>query len=247
MRRALWLLAIPGVLGAADDLVARGAVVYRNSCGVTYCHGPEGKPSRAPGLAGRGLDAVTIATTAASGIPNTSMPAFGSQLKPEDLMAVAAYIVSLGGSGGAASGAKPQPKLPADVKEGRALFFDATRTGNCGSCHELGGMGVPVSIALQDLRKARTSDLRGVTAAEIVTVKAPGERVFPAVVVEKSAVRLRVYDVSSRLPVLRTFRAADVSLTPGGSWKHADAASLYTDSELAAISRYLKWAAEQSQ
>jgi mono/diheme cytochrome c family protein len=246
MMRAFWLLAFPALLAAAEDPVARGAVVYRNSCGVTYCHGPEGKASRAPALAGRGLDVPAIAGTAARGIPNTSMPAFGAQLKPEDLMAVAAYIVSLGG-GGATAAAKPAPPMPANVREGRALFFDAARTGSCGSCHEVGGVGVPVSIALQDLRKARTTDLRGLTASDIVTVNASGESPFPAVVVEKSAARVRVYDVSSRLPVLRTFRAADVSLTPGGSWKHADAATLYTDSELAAISRYLKWAAENIQ
>lgn len=41
--------------------------------------------------------AVTVINIAAMGIPNTSMPAFREQLKPEDLAAVATYVVSLNG------------------------------------------------------------------------------------------------------------------------------------------------------
>ena len=63
------------------------------------------------------------------------------------------------------------------------------------------------------------------------------------VVAEKAADRIRVYDLSSRLPVLRTFAPAEVVLTPGASWTHGAAASLYTDAELEAISRYLHWSA----
>jgi hypothetical protein len=62
-------------------------------------------------------------------------------------------------------------------------------------------------------------------------------------VAEKAADRIRVYDLSSRLPVLRTFAPAEVVLTPGSSWTHTAAASLYTDAELEAISRYLRWSA----
>jgi mono/diheme cytochrome c family protein len=246
MRRAWWLVAFPALLAAAEDPVARGAIVYRNSCGVTYCHGPEGKAARAPALAGRGLTVEAIGMTAARGIPNTSMPAFGARLKPEELMAVAAYVVSLGG-GGATAAPKAAVAMPPDVRKGRDLFFDAARTGACGSCHEVGGMGIPVSIALTDLRKARISELRAVAAPDVVTAQPTGEAAFPAVVVEKSQDRVRVYDLSSRLPVLRTFRASEVTVTAGGSWQHATAAALYTDSELAAIAQYLKWAAGQIQ
>ena len=243
MRRWLSVLTLPFLAQAADD-VARGAVVFRESCAVAYCHGSEGRASRAPALAGRRFDVGTVVGIAAMGIPNTSMPAFAGQLKPEDLAAVAAYVVSLNASD--AEGAKQVAKLasmPPEVARGRSLFFDAARTGACGSCHEISERGVPVSIALQDLRTAKLDNLRGVETPNVVTVHPSGEEPFPAVVVEKGARRIRVYDLSSRLPVLRTFESSDVVLAPGSSWSHRTATGLYTEAELGVISGYLHWLA----
>jgi mono/diheme cytochrome c family protein len=240
----MWLLLLPILAQAADDKIARGAEVYRRSCGVPYCHGPEGKAGRAPGLAGRFLESGVIVRTATTGIPNTSMPGFAALLKSEDIQAVAAYIVSLNG-GGPAAGSRPAVAMPADVQRGRALFFDAARVGACGACHEVGGRGVLVSTGLQDLAAARLQDLRRVQTHEVVTARPSGESAFPAVVVEKAADRIRVYDLSSPLPVLRSFAPAEVVLTPGASWTHSASASLYTDAELDAISRFLRWSAGQ--
>ena len=171
------------------------------------------------------------------------MPSFAGRLKPEDMQAVAAYVVSLNATG-AAAGSKPAAvTMPPAVQQGRALFFDAARTGACGSCHEVGGRGIRVSIALQDLTAARLEDLRAVATPGVVTARPTGEDPFPAVVVEKTAARIRVYDLSSRLPVLRSFSPEGVALTPGSSWSHSSAAGLYTVPELDAISRYLHWVA----
>jgi cytochrome c553 len=172
------------------------------------------------------------------------MPAFGGRLKTEDIAAVAAYIVGLGG-GTTSQGEAARPAMPADIEQGRALFFDATRTGACGSCHEVGGRGVPVSIALNDLRKARIRNPRTIETPEVVTVRPPGEASFPALIAEKTASRLRVYDLSSRLPVQRTFEPEEVVVVRGTSWRHSEAALLYTDPELDAVVRFLKWAAER--
>ena len=242
MRLCMWMLLLPILAPAADDKIARGIEVYRTSCGVPYCHGPEGRAGRAPGLAGRSFAPDDIVRTATTGIPNTSMPGFAALLKPEDIQAVAAYIVSLNG-GGPAAVSRPAADVPADAQRGRALFFDAARTGACGACHEVGGRGVLVSAGLQDLAAARLQDFRQVPTPEVVTARPSGEPAFPAVVAEKAADRIRVYDLSSRLPVLRTFAPAEVVLTPGASWTHGAAASLYTDAELEAISRYLHWSA----
>lgn len=246
MRRWMWLAAmLPALAQAQDGKVARGAEVYRASCGVAYCHGPEGRAGRAPRLAGRGLEGAAIVRTVSEGIPKTSMPSFAAQLKPEDIEAVAAYIMSLGAGDGAAVAAKPAAAMPPAVERGRSLFFDATRMGNCGSCHEVGGWGSPVSIALQDLRSARLDNLRTAPTPEVITARPSGEDPFPAVVAEKTSNRVRVYDLSSRLPVLRSFASAEVTLTPGSSWRHETAASLYTDAELDSIAGYLRWAAGQ--
>jgi mono/diheme cytochrome c family protein len=170
------------------------------------------------------------------------MPGFAALLKPEEIQAVAAYIVSLDG-GGRAAASRSAADLPADAQRGRALFFDAARTGACGACHEAGGRGVLVSTGLQDLATARLEDLRRVPTPEVVTARPAGETAFPAVVAEKAASRIRVWDLSARLPVLRTFLPAEVVLGPGASWTHSAAASLYTDAELEAIARYLHWLA----
>src|SRR5205807_2008301 len=133
----LGLLAVLVATAADEDRVTRGAAVYGKSCGVAYCHGPEGKAGRAPALAGRGLAASMIVAVATGGIPNTGMPGFGRQLKPEDLEAVAAYIVSLGGNtANPATGSGEGRTVAAGamgpaVQQGRALFFDATRGRAC--------------------------------------------------------------------------------------------------------------------
>jgi cytochrome c553 len=171
------------------------------------------------------------------------MPAFGGKLKAEDIEAVAAYIVGLGGTTPARDAA--QPAMPADIEQGRALFFDATRTGACGSCHEVEGRGIPVSTALNDLRKARIRDPRTIETPEVVTVRPLGEASFPALIAEKTGSRLRAYDLSSRLPVLRTFVPEEAVVVRGTSWRHSEAASLYTDPELDAVVRFLRWAAER--
>jgi len=240
MRLVAFFLLTAALAAAADDKVARGAEVYRASCAVAYCHGPEGKPGRAPALGGRSFQPETVGRIVAMGIPNTSMPSFAALLKPEDIQAVVAYVVSLNGSGPVGS-KPPSSSLPADASRGRDLFFDAARTGACGSCHELGGKGKLVSIALQDLAAAHWNDLRQVPSPGVLTAQPAGEPPFPAVVAEKTAKLVRVYDLSSLLPVLRTFAPDEVTLSPGSSWSHAAPAALYTDAELTAIGKYLSW------
>ena len=241
-----WICLILATLPAAaeDSKEMRGAEVYRTNCGVVYCHGPDGKPGRAPGLAGRTFQTAAIVAIVSRGIPNTSMPAFGERLKAEQIEAVAAYIVSLGAKEGTPAQAGPKPTaMPPEIERGQSLFFDSARVGNCGSCHEIGGRGDPVSLGLVDLKGARSGNLRAIATPDVVTVHPNGEDPFPAVTMEKTAAKVRVYDLSARLPVLRTFAISNVSVESGSAWRHAAATSLYTDSELQAITDYLRWVA----
>jgi cytochrome c553 len=245
MNRVLLLLILPPLATAADDEQARGTVLYRTTCAVAYCHGPEGKAGRAPGFVGRNLARDSVVRAVSSGIPNTSMPAFEKVLKDEDIEAVAAYVVSLGATdrnNEAKSG--PPLKLPQDIERGRILFFDPGRMGSCGYCHEVAGRGAPVSLALRDLRTAQL-DLKSVKTPAVVTARPTDEEPFPAVVAEKSDVRVRVYDLSSRLPVLRSFGPGEIALTEGAAWRHATATGLYNAGELDVIERYLRWMAAQ--
>ena len=54
---------------------------------------------------------------------------------------------------------------------------------------------------------------------------------------------MRVYDLTAPLPVLRTFAAAQIALEPGSSWRHEQAARIYTSAELETIALYLRWLA----
>jgi len=176
------------------------------------------------------------------------MPAFSQQLKAEEIEAVTQYILSLPAPAGAAT---VTPKaaavvLPVAVQKGRELFFDATRMSGCGKCHELEDRGTAVGPGLKSLTAAQLRDLRAGSKTRVVTVSAAGEAAFPGILVEQTAQRVRVYDISAALPVLRTFAAAKVSTTPGNAWSHAEAVRNYSDAELEAIRGYLEWMAAQA-
>jgi mono/diheme cytochrome c family protein len=242
MNRLLLVLLLPAASIAADDKVERGAAVYRTTCAVAYCHGPEGKAGRAPGFIGRKLEPMTVGMAVGMGIRNTSMPGFGRVLKEADLEAVVAYVLSLGGAGGTAVESAAAVRLPPEIERGRVLFFDPGRMGSCGYCHEVAGRGAAVSLALQELRTARL-DLKSVNTPGVVTARPAGEEAFPAVVAERSAARVRVYDLSARLPVRRTFTPRELAVEDGARWQHSTATDLYNAAELASIERYLKWMA----
>ena len=240
MIRALLVLAALSVF-AQDSTVLRGGKVFQASCSVPYCHGPNGTAGRAPKLAGHGFTSQGLYNTVFKGIPNKGMPAFGGRLKADDLLAVVSYVMTLQGSGPAIE--KPtvsvQP-MPPDAQQGKALFFDAVRMGGCGRCHELEKRGSPVA---SDLMKAPAhADLRSIEVRHVMTAQPVGESPFPALVVESKR-RVRVFDLSSPLPVLRTFTPDAVKLTDRSTWRHRDAVSGYSDLELQEITKYLQWAA----
>jgi cytochrome c553 len=218
---------------AQDARVARGERVFSTSCSVPYCHGPNGTAGRAPKLAGHGFTAQELTNTVSNGIPNKGMPAFAKQLSSDDLGNVIAYVASLRGSTStsqtAATVAAPAPS------PGKALFFDATRMGGCSKCHEMEKRGSPVASTIRRI----PADLRAIDS-DAVTVLAAGESPFPAIVFEQTEKRVRVFDLSSQIPVLRTFAPAAVKLTAGSTWKHQDAIGTYNDADLREIATYLR-------
>jgi mono/diheme cytochrome c family protein len=226
------LIATP--IFAQDARVARGERVFTSSCSVPYCHGPNGTAGRAPKLTGHSFSARELTDTVSNGISNKGMPAFRAQLSADDLDAVIGYVMSLRGSSPASGNATPIRAVVAEAP-GKAMFFDATRMGGCGRCHELDKRGSRVA----ELKNV-PADLRAVDASHTVTVSPPGEAAFPGIVIEQSEKRVRVYDLSSQLPVLRTFAGGAAKVTSGSTWKHSDAARGYSDAELREIAAYLR-------
>jgi mono/diheme cytochrome c family protein len=72
--------------------VEEGSHLFRRSC-TGYCHGSEGRVSRAPALRGKEYDPRFLYQRIAGGQP--PMPAFQTLLAPEDIWKLVAYIMSL--------------------------------------------------------------------------------------------------------------------------------------------------------
>ncbi len=244
MIRLLLLLALPVL--AQEPQLGRGAEVFRTTCAVPYCHGAIGTAGRAPKLIGHQYSANALFEIIAHGIPNTGMPGFGGHLKTEDIEAVVTYLITLKGAGKTADTDKPSAAVvPPDVRKGRDLFFDAARMGGCGACHELQERGVPIGPGLSALKPQQLQNLRPGPKSSTVTARTTGGEEFPALVVEQTAQRIRIYDLSSPLPVLRSFTPSQIALVPGSAWQHQDATRLYSDEQLETIAGYLKWLADK--
>ena len=74
------------------DVIGAGSSLFRRTC-TGYCHGPEGRLSRAPALRGREFEPRYLFLRISSGSP--PMPAFQTVLSPEDIWKLVAYIMSL--------------------------------------------------------------------------------------------------------------------------------------------------------
>jgi mono/diheme cytochrome c family protein len=243
--RVSLLLLVSAALHAQNAAIERGSQLYRTHCAVPYCHGPEGTAGRAPKLIGHSQSVNSMFKVISWGIPGTGMPEFTTRLKTEEIADLVAYAMTLRGASPApAPVAAPRTASP-DAKAGRALFFDSGRIGSCGNCHELDGWGVPVGPDIAAAPSERLADLRRVPHSRVRTARPPGGGpVFPVLLVENTEARVRVYDLTGPIPVLRTFAPGQVALSPNTSWQHEQATRPYTDAELDVIGRYLRWVSQ---
>ena len=228
-------------------VIERGAQLFRTQCATPYCHGPDGTAGRAPALAGHRFNVNQMFKIITWGIPGTGMPEFTSRLKTQEIADLVAYAMSLGGPAQppAPAPVSPPRALTPEARQGRALFFDAARTGACGSCHDLDGWGVPVGPDLAALPAGRFADLRAIATRGVMTAR-PKEasRRFPRC--WWNAQKRECASTTSRrpLPVLRTFPAAQIALEPGSPWRHEQVgAHLYQRRTGKHRRQYLRWLA----
>ena len=85
---------------ALDDPAAIEEGKHRFSASCTgYCHGREGRVSRAPKLRGKTYDPNWLYARIDKGSPGGAsglvMPAFGTMLPPEEIWKLVAYVMSL--------------------------------------------------------------------------------------------------------------------------------------------------------
>ncbi|MEZ5403529.1 MAG: c-type cytochrome [Bryobacteraceae bacterium] len=252
--KAAVFLALLGLPATAQDIFARGEAVFKKSCAQGYCHGTGGTQGRAPKLIGRNFETDFVTQVVRDGVPNTGMPAFGKTLGSSELTAVIAYVLRVSGadvskmptaSAAIAAGASVKP-TSAEIRRGRALFFDALKAENrCGSCHALESQGIAIGPNLAAGGSAYTaSALRaGKGKDSSVQTATAGADSFPALVVSQTKTYVKLYDLTVPPPVLRTFETGSVRLSSGNKWTHAGATRAYTDAELGAVAMYLGWLA----
>ncbi|MBI2681488.1 MAG: c-type cytochrome [Candidatus Solibacter usitatus] len=225
---------------AQDDSIATGAMLFRTHCSVAYCHGSAGTPGRAPQLAGRSFTREHLTDVIANGIPKTAMPGFKKELNQARIAAIASYVLSLTGPAAAEPIKLERRDLPPELKAGRALFFDATRMGGCGACHAADGWGIAIGPALAKNLPADAAALRAYQSEHVRRAELQKEAPLPALPVNVGATIVTVYDLSSPLPVLRTFAASEIRLTPNGGWNHAGTLRAFSDAELNSILSFLR-------
>jgi len=134
---------------AADRAaVVAGQRLFDGTCIV--CHGAAGAGTeRAPALdTGRfthGGEDFEVFQTIQQGVPGTQMPSFAS-LSAEQLWQLVSYVQSLSRIDSTAAGA---PAM-GDAGRGEQLFFGS---GQCASCHDINGRGVPLAADLSEIGK----------------------------------------------------------------------------------------------
>jgi mono/diheme cytochrome c family protein len=243
----------------ASVTIARGEQIFAQSCSGGYCHGAAGAAGRGPRLRGRSLDRPFVLKVTRDGIPNSAMPAWSGRMSDADITAVVDYVMSIAGEEKAAAippsaaphGAEPASPPPftgpAQAKRGLEIFFDAANDNRCGVCHSLAGRGIAIGPGLEKFGslppKELASALRSTRSHQVMTARLKDGDTFPAILVERNAKIVKLYDLTIPPPVVRTFEPADIaSLDPDRSWNHEPYIRQYTPEQLADLVAYVRWA-----
>jgi mono/diheme cytochrome c family protein len=231
---------------AAQDTVKHGEQVFAKSCATGYCHGVRGASSGAPRLAGRGFNQAYISNVVMRGIPGTGMASFATVLSRADLGAVIAYVATLNGvanpkigSDDDVAAASTEPKFTGEAARGAQLFTEAVRGfGRCSTCHEVGGLGIPVAAPIAKVPSS-VAAFKALATPNVKTGTLDGES-MPVLVLRDGKQSTLFYDLTSAPPVERNVSPGSVKFTDGSNWRHSSAIGAYNDSELAAILAYLR-------
>ena len=247
------MIVLALLMAAQTGPVVHGEKLFAQSCAVGYCHGSGGAASRGPRLRGRTFSRDYLVKVTSDGVPNTAMPGWKGRLTESEIQALTDYIMSLANATGEASGSQPvqEPVVlrtadgPADVQSGRELFFDPARQNRCSICHRIAGVGVAVGPDLTKRPPQKLSNtLRNAKPKTVSVVKTKDGENLTAVVAERNAQAIRIFDMTGAPPVLRSFNPGDVlSITLARQWTHPGAMKDYKGKELEAISKYLGWMA----
>jgi mono/diheme cytochrome c family protein len=223
---------------ARQDTLKKGAQIYAASC-TAYCHGDGGSAGPGgPRLAGRDLEPDYVEKVIMYGVEGTAMRGWGQTLPVDDVANVIAYVQSLN-SPAPLTDAAPLPALDPKAVQGRDLFYDSDGLlMRCSNCHQVNGKGIPVTASIVTV-PANVSDLRNLATPQVMNAVA-GKQAFPALLSTENHGEMKVYDLTTVPPVLRTFTSAEIKLSNSSSWSHSSVLKAYTDGDLDAILFFLR-------
>ena len=242
LRWIILALIVAGVARAplpAQGIWGAGARVYAKNCANVYCHGAKGSAGAAPAVAGKALSPEQVNRIVREGIPDTSMAGWKGTLSAADLASVIEYVVALQ-KRTASQREELDPNRPWLTHPGRQLFFDAGRIAPCGSCHDFDGLGLAVASPFKAALPLNAAELRTLQSTKVRSVRPAAQEPFIGIAATSRAGVPRWYDLSTELPVLRTFEKAPEDSGPASSWSHGDATETYSDVELANILEFLR-------
>jgi mono/diheme cytochrome c family protein len=247
--------------------VEAGRQFFETTC-VT-CHGSKGVGATGPSLAHRNLTLDVIRNAVVNGRPGTPMPGFKDVFDPNSQAQIMAFVlwltsdgrlpisvIALGPAPAAAQAAAAQAlSTPVAIGKdqgvpdsGAKIFFDATRLHGCSDCHSYDKKGGPVGPDLRSLDITPLAVFRSISHSSPVPADYPavtlmlrdGSR-LTGIRAEESPDTLRLFDVTSGPPVLRTISKADIAnrfaITDVGIFDHATLG--YSKSELLDLSAFL--------
>jgi mono/diheme cytochrome c family protein len=241
--KILAIMFIVALCCSAQSAAKRGEQVFAKTCATGYCHGPKGTSSGAPRLAGRGFTQAYINGVVARGVAGTGMPSFAATLSKPDLAAVVAYVAALNGvvkpDTGSEEAASSGPELTGEAARGAKLFTEAVRGfGRCSTCHEVGGLGIPVAAPIAQV-PASVAALKALATPNVKTGTLEGEPV-PVLVLSNGKQGALFYDLTLAPPVERSAEPRSAKFTDGSAWRHSSVIGAYNDAELDAILAYLR-------
>lgn len=243
--------------------IAAGGNLFTISCSSSYCHGLTGAGGRGPSLQNRGFTADFVRMTVMQGRQGTPMPSFKTTFSQAELSQLVAFVLSLSPesqAGAQASGADATPQadivLSKQASLGSDIFFDQTRMAHCAACHSFRGNGGPIGPDLATLSAKAPREIY-----QSIARPDAGDPAFPAVsVVTTDGTRftgikrdekhdtVRLYDLSSAPPVLRTFAKSDVvkiePLDKSAPYQHD--LSRYSEEDVLALIDFLKAGASEA-
>ena len=253
----IWLAFLLAQNLTDPELLPRGEKIFARYCSVGYCHGVAGAAGRGPRLRGRELNKSYVYQVTLDGIANSGMPGWKGRLPDQDISAVVAYVMSLSSSTPSApppvvmpAGVGPAALVefsgPEEIRRGYDLFFDATRGTRCSTCHTASGRGIPIGPDLKSLTSSDPAELMSLIRSErskhVLLASLKNGETFPVLRVEQNEKWMKLYDLASPLPVLRTLGRSQIdSIVQTDDWAHQSVVGDYDEGELKAILLYLRW------